>query len=212
MYPAARTRRIIGADELLFLLLWSSGYIGSKIGLPLSGTFTLLFFRYVIAVLLVGAYVSMRSEWHWPDQRSLLIGFLGHFLWLVAVLKALEFGISAGSAALIAAMQPVLTALIAPYLLAERNHLYQWLGVLAGFVGVAVFVWGDAKFSGTPLVIYLLPSIATISLTTITIIERRGAACMTPMLPIMTSLFWQLLVTLICLAPLGYWVEGFAAD
>jgi drug/metabolite transporter (DMT)-like permease len=212
MHPAARTRRIIGADELLFLLLWSSGYIGSKIGLPLSGTFTLLFFRYVIAVLLVGAYVSMRSEWHWPDQRSLLIGFLGHFLWLIAVLKALEFGISAGSAALIAAMQPVLTALIAPYLLAERNHLYQWLGVLAGFVGVAVFVWGDAKFSGTPLVIYLLPSIATISLTAITIIERRGAACMAPMLPIMTSLFWQLLVTLICLAPLAYWVEGFAAD
>ena len=188
------------------------GAVAISGGLPLSGTFTLLFFRYVIAVLLVGAYVSVRSEWHWPDQRSLLIGFLGHFLWLIAVLKALEFGISAGSAALIAAMQPVLTALIAPYLLAERNHLYQWLGVLAGFVGVAVFVWGDAKFSGTPLVIYLLPSIATISLTAITIIERRGAACMAPMLPIMTSLFWQLLVTLICLAPLAYWVEGFAAD
>ena len=77
MYPVARTRRIIGADELLFLLLWSSGYIGSKIGLPLSGTFTLLFFRYVISVLLVGAYASLRSNWHWPDQRSLLIGFLG---------------------------------------------------------------------------------------------------------------------------------------
>ena len=212
MYPAARKRRIIGADELLLLLLWSSGYIGSKISLPLSGTFTLPFFYYLIAVLFVGAYVSLQSEWHWPDQRSLLIGFFGHFLWLIAVLKALEFGTSAGSAALIAAMQPVLTALIAPYLLAERNHLYHWLGVLVGFVGVAVFVWGDVKLSGTPLVTYLLPSIATISLTTITIIERHAAACIKPMLPIMTSLFWQLLVTLICLAPLAYWVEGFAAD
>jgi len=96
--------------------------------------------------------------------------------------------------------------------LAERNHLYQWLGVCVGFVGVAVFVWGDVKLSGTPLVTYLLPSIATISLTTITIIERHAAACIKPMLPIMTSLFWQLLVTLICLAPLAYWVEGFAAD
>ena len=48
--------------------------------LPLSGTFTLLFFRYAIAVLLVGAYFSLRSEWHWPDQRSLLIGFLGHLI------------------------------------------------------------------------------------------------------------------------------------
>ena len=80
MHLAARTRRIIGADELLFLLLWSSGYTGSKIGLPLSGTFTLLFFRYAIAVLLVGAYFSLRSEWHWPDQRSLLIGFVGLFI------------------------------------------------------------------------------------------------------------------------------------
>jgi drug/metabolite transporter (DMT)-like permease len=94
----------------------------------------LLFFRYAIAVLLVGAYVSLRSEWHWPDQRSLLIGFLEHFLWLIAVLKALEFGISAGSVALIAAMQPVLTALIAPYLLAECNHFYQWLGVVVSIL------------------------------------------------------------------------------
>jgi drug/metabolite transporter (DMT)-like permease len=212
MYPAARTRRIIGADELLFLLLWSSAISDPRSVCRYRALLRCCFLPYVIAVLLVGAYVSLRSEWHWPDQRSLLIGFLGHFLWLIAVLKALEFGISAGSAALIAAMQPVLTALIAPYLLAERNHLYQWLGVLAGFVGVAVFVWGDAEFSRTPLVIYLLPSIATISLTAITIIERRGAARMTPMLTIMTSLFWRLLVTLICLAPLAYWVEGFAAE
>jgi hypothetical protein len=58
MHPASRTRRIIVADELLFLLLWSSGYVGLKIGLSLSGTFSLLFFRFVIAVLLVGAPVS----------------------------------------------------------------------------------------------------------------------------------------------------------
>ena len=82
MHPAVLTRRIIGADELLFLLLWSSGYIGSKIGLPLSGTFMLLFFRYVIAVLLVGAYVSLRSELHWPvfGEALSLLGFVGLFI------------------------------------------------------------------------------------------------------------------------------------
>tara|TARA_B100001093_G_scaffold156026_1_gene148622 strand:+ start:427 stop:756 length:330 start_codon:yes stop_codon:yes gene_type:complete len=109
----------------LFLLLRSSGDIGSKIGLLLSGTLSLLFFLYMIAVLLVGAYASAQSEWHWPDQRSLLNGFLEHCSWLIAVLKAFEFGISAGSAALVAVTQPVLTALIAPCLLAERNHFYQ---------------------------------------------------------------------------------------
>ena len=64
-HPALRTRRIIGADGLLFLLLWSSGYIGSKIGLLLLGAVSFLVFRCVIAVLLVGVYVSLQSEWHW---------------------------------------------------------------------------------------------------------------------------------------------------
>ena len=133
-HPALRTRRIIGADGLLFLLLWKSGYIRSKIGLPLSGTFSFLVFCCVIAVLLVGIYASLRSGWHWHDQRSFLIGFLGHFLRLIPVPKALEFDISAGSAALIATMQPVLAALIAPYPLAERTHLYQWLGVVVSIL------------------------------------------------------------------------------
>ena len=66
MHPASRTRRIIGADELLFLLLLSSGYIGFQIGLPLLTTLSLLFFRYGIAVPLVGAHVSLRFKWHWP--------------------------------------------------------------------------------------------------------------------------------------------------
>ena len=74
MHPASLTRRTIFLDELLFLLLWSSGHIKPKIGLSLSATFSLLFFRFVIAVLFVGAHISLQSELHVPDQRSLLIG------------------------------------------------------------------------------------------------------------------------------------------
>ena len=92
----------------------------------------------MIPVLFVGAHVSLQSEWHWPDQRILLIGFFRHFLWLIAVLKALEFGFSARSAELIVAMQPVLTALIVTYLLVERDHLYQWIGVV---VSILSFFW-----------------------------------------------------------------------
>ncbi len=111
-HPALRKRRIIGADGLLFLLLWSSGHIQSKIGLPLSVTSSFLVFRCMIAVLFAGIYTSLRSGRHWHDQRSSLIGFLGHCLWLIVVPKAFKFGISAGSAALITAMQPVLAALL----------------------------------------------------------------------------------------------------
>ena len=90
MYPASPTRRIIVLDELLFPLLRSSGDIRPKIGLPLSGIFSLLFFLYVIAVVLVGAHASVQSEWHRPDQRSLLTGFLEHFFGLLLFSRLLN--------------------------------------------------------------------------------------------------------------------------
>ena len=62
VHRASRKMRIIDADELLFPLLRSSGDIRPKIGLPLSGIFSLLFFLYVIAVVLVGAHASVQSE------------------------------------------------------------------------------------------------------------------------------------------------------
>ena len=96
IHRASRTRRIIVVDELLFLLLWSSGCIGLKIGLSLSGTISLLFFRFVIAVLFVGAHFSSRSEWHWPDRRSLLIGFLGIFFRLLLFLRRLNLASARG--------------------------------------------------------------------------------------------------------------------
>jgi hypothetical protein len=96
IYSVSRTRRIIVVDELLFMLLWSSGCIGFKNGLSLSGTFSLLFFCFVIVVLFVGAHVSLQSEWHWPDQRSLLIGFLGIFFGLVLFSKRLYLASARG--------------------------------------------------------------------------------------------------------------------
>ena len=50
-------------DETLFLLLWSSGYIGAKLGVPLAGTFTLLFWRYALVIVIVGLIVTWRDEW-----------------------------------------------------------------------------------------------------------------------------------------------------
>ena len=135
-------------DEALFLLLWSSGYIGAKIGLPLAGTFTLLFLRYALVILVVAIVVSLRREWHRPDSGTFLTGFLAHFVWLVAILKAFEFGIGTGAAALIAAMQPALTALLAPMVLGERNNPGQWAGIGVGFLGVVIFIGADATAVG----------------------------------------------------------------
>ena len=90
---------------------------------------------------------------------------LGTFCLAVAILKALEFGIGAGAAALIAAMQPAFTALLAPLFLNERNRILQWVGVGVGFAGVVIFIGADSGASGAALWVYALPVLATASIT-----------------------------------------------
>ena len=209
--------KFIRTDEILFLLFWCSGYIGAKIGIPLSGTFTILFYRYAIVLLIVAIIVAIKQQWRKPDSSVFVIGFFAHFVWLVVILKSFEYGMNAGAAALIAAMQPALTALIAPVILNEKNNARQWFGIFLGFIGVCVFVGSDATFSGTALWVYWLPCIATLSLTGITLLERRQNARSNnakheEKMPIMTALFWQAAITLVLLAPLAFWFENFYAD
>ena len=72
---------------------------------------------------------------------------------------------NAGSAALIAALQPALTAIVSPFLLGEMNDRLRWCGIGLGSSGLLVFVAGDMQLSGTPLWVYGLPLLATICLT-----------------------------------------------
>ena len=148
---------------------------------------------------------------------------LGTFCLAVAILKALEFGIGAGAAALIAAMQPAFTALLAPLFLNERNSILQWVGVGVGFAGMAIFIDADSGASRAALWFYALPVLATASLTFVTVWERRRAAIeleiaantsspSSPNMPIFTPLFWQGPLTILLLLPLAQQFENFAAD
>jgi len=161
---------------------------------------------------------NWRGEWRRPDAGTFLTGFLAHFVWLVAVFQAFEHGIGTGAAALIAAMQPALTALLAPLVLGERNSALQWAGIGVGFAGVVIFIGADSGLTGTPPWVYALPMLATASLTFITLWERRrtaGAGLATKpaqQMPIFTALFWQGALTAVLLLPIAHSVEGFAAD
>ena len=135
--------RLLEGDELQFPLLWCSGYIGSKLGVPVAGTFTLLLFRFIMVTLFVAVIRAVRREWRPPDRDKLF----ANFVWLVAILKAFEFGLDAG----LAALQPALTTLVSPFLLGEMNDRLRWCGVGVGFAGVLVFVASNMHLSGTPL-------------------------------------------------------------
>ena len=116
-------------DEALFLLLWCSGYIGAKLGVPLAGTFTLLFWRYALVLAVVALIVTWRGEWRRPDAGTFLekTGFWAHFVWLVAILKAFEYGIGAdsgvtGAAAWVYALPMLATASLTFITLWERRR------------------------------------------------------------------------------------------
>lgn len=130
----------------LFVLLWSTGFIGAKLGLPHAEPFTFLAVRMVIAGALLLAF-ALVSGAPWPANaaaagRIAIAGLLVHAVYLGGVFYAIAHGLPAGIAALIVGIQPLLTAALAARLLGERVTRAQWFGLALGLAGVAMVVGG----------------------------------------------------------------------
>lgn len=163
------------AAPAIFVLLWSTGFVGSKLGAPYIDPMVFLTVRFVavLPVLIVLALVLSKS---WPkDFRAILhcivTGMLVHGIYLGGVFWAIKQGMPAGASSIIVGLQPVLTALIAVALLGESISRRHWLAMAIGAIGLA-FVLGpklDLAGSGiTPVTIFVvLIAVAAISLGTV---------------------------------------------
>lgn len=134
---------------LLFVLLWSTGFIGAKLGLPYAEPLTFLSTRYVLVIAVMLAVVIV-SRAPWPRSWTMAghiaaTGLMVHGLYLGGVFMSIKHGLPAGVTALVVGMQPLLTAVGAGALLGERVSPRQWLGLVLGFVGVALVVGGRAQ-------------------------------------------------------------------
>lgn len=156
------------AAPALFVFFWSTGFIGAKYGLPHAEpmTFVALRFGIVTGLILLWALL-IRAEW--PGLRlSLhagLIGVLMHAGFMGMTFVAISQGVEAGTAALIAALQPILSALLARPLLGERTRPGQWAGLILGVVGVLLVVGnkltaGQGSISGYGLCVLALGSLS----------------------------------------------------
>lgn len=126
-----------------FVLLWSTGFIGAKYGLPYAEPLTFLSVRFALAGILLAAWVwASGASWLTPAQmrNQLLVGGLLHGVYLGSVFTAIWLGVEAGVSALIVSMQPILTAVLARWMLDERMTRIQWLGLGLGLSGVALVV------------------------------------------------------------------------
>jgi drug/metabolite transporter (DMT)-like permease len=131
---------------LLFVLLWSTGFIGAKFGLPHAEPLSFLLIRYLLVIsLMTLVALAMRAPWPKDARQWFHIGVSGllvHGVYLGGVFIAISKGLPAGVTSLVVGIQPLFTAVGAGWLLNEAVLARQWLGLVLGFVGVALVVSG----------------------------------------------------------------------
>jgi drug/metabolite transporter (DMT)-like permease len=142
-------------------MLWSTGFIGAKLGLPDCEPLTLLSLRYGLVLLIMGTVaLATRAPWparpvHWMHIG--VSGLLVHGVYLGGVFSAIRLGLPAGITALVVGLQPVLTALGAGAFLRERVRATQWAGLAGVALVVAHQVTGGAAAAAlAPAVVALL--------------------------------------------------------
>ena len=172
-----RTQAWLAAMPWLFVLIWSTGFIVARYGMPNSPPFTFLLWRYVFSILCFVLWVKW-ARVPWPQDRVqwwhlAVTGVLMHAGYLGGVWAAVKVGMGAGLTALIVGLQPVITAI---WLSARGGQVTrrQWQGLALGFVGLAMVV--SRKLEGgievTPWSLTMI-TLALISITTGTLYQKR---------------------------------------
>jgi drug/metabolite transporter (DMT)-like permease len=197
---------------LLFVFLWSTGFIGAKYGLPYAEPLSFLFVRY-LAVIALMTVIALLTRAPWPKAPMQWVhigvsGLLVHAVYLGGVFIAIKQGLPAGITALVVGMQPLLTALGAGWLLGERVGGRQWLGLALGFVGVALVVSG--KFGDTAaLGPMLVPALcALLGITVGTLYQKRFCA----RFDLRTGSVIQFVPTALATLPVILLFDGFHVD
>jgi drug/metabolite transporter (DMT)-like permease len=136
---AARLDRIAPP---LFVLIWSTGWISAGYAAKTSDPLTFLAIRFALAGLALIA-IALIARAPWPSRprdwiAAMISGVLLHAIYLGGVWWAIRQGLPASVSGLLAALQPILTAALAPILIGERITRRQWLGVAVGVAGVAL--------------------------------------------------------------------------
>ena len=196
---------------LLFVFLWSTGFIGAKYGLPDAGPLSFLLTRYGAVILLMGALaLATRAPWPAGPRQWLHIavtGLLVHATYLGGVFIAIKHGLPAGVTALVVGLQPLLTATLAGALLGETVSRRQWGGLALGLAGVGLVVSG--QFGDAALGAMLLPAVvALLGITLGTLYQKRHCAGF----DLRTGSVIQFAASAAATAPLCLLTEGYAVD
>ncbi len=161
----------------LFVLLWSTGFIGAKLGVQYAEPFTFLSLRFAfVLALMVPLAVILRARWPGSVREAghiAVAGLLIQGVYLGGCFSAVHHGMPAGVIALLVGVQPILTAFAAAPLLGEKVTPVQWLGLVLGFGGVVLVVWQKLSLQGLGLVSVAWGVLALVTMTAGTLYQKR---------------------------------------
>jgi len=172
---------LVGAPSL-FVVLWSTGYISARLGLPYAEAGTFLMMRFALAAIFMAAFVvasraplpTSFREW----AHCAVVGALVHGLYLYGGFASIQEGLTPTTIAVVVGMQPVITAVLIAPILGEAVNIRQWGGFFLGTVGVVLVIvanFASIGFgSGAPAV--FLSLICVLSISVGTLYQKRFCA------------------------------------
>ena len=209
---ASRGGELAAFMPAVFVLIWSTGFVVARFGMPHAPPMRFLAWRFALSALAFGLWVLVARA-AWPKGRPqwlhlAVVGTLMHAGYLGGVWSAVKLGIGAGTSALIVGLQPVLTALwISASGQEHRVAPRQWLGLGLGLVGLVLVVWnklGHGEINAVNLAWCLM---ALLAITAGTLYQKRFVApC-----DVRTANLVQLLTAFVVVLPLAL-LENEAVD
>ncbi|WP_432069175.1 DMT family transporter [Streptomyces sp. AA1529] len=172
-----------------FVVCWSSGFIGAKLGAGSAPAVTILMWRFLPLALALLAATAARASWRGVPPRVLLrqalIGTLSQSGYLLTVFWAIQLGVSSGTTALIDGVQPLVAGALAGPLLRQYVSRRQWLGLGLGLAGVVIVTTADAATAAeVAWWAYLIPFLGMLSLVAATFLEGRSRTDISPEVPL----------------------------
>lgn len=209
MSPAALQRAV----PVIFVLIWSTGFVVARYGMPHAGPMDFLALRFLCSGLLFLVWVWWAKA-AWPQGRAqwghlAVTGLLMHAGYLGGVWMAVKAGLGAGMASLIVGLQPVLTALWLSAIAgsAAKVRAVQWLGLALGLAGLVLVVWHKLHLGQAQPGNVMLAVLALASITAGTLYQKRWVApC-----DVRTASAVQLLAALAVTTPLAL-LEAYPLD
>lgn len=163
-------RALIRAMPVVFVLIWSTGFIVARYGMPYAPPLKFLAVRFALSIACFLPWIFL-ARVKWPTSRVqwMHLAITGVFMqagYLGGVWAAVKAGMGSGLAALIVGLQPVLTAL---WLASTGGKIAarQWAGLLLGFMGLVLVV--SRKFGQGGEADWLNIALATGALFSITV-------------------------------------------